>query len=73
MLELTFEYFPAIIVLSLALSLLESLKKKRLRLIERYFPHTDEVDVGKINIVGVILILCVVLYNLLYINQIGNY
>ncbi|NUO00649.1 MAG: hypothetical protein HUU01_08535 [Saprospiraceae bacterium] len=71
--ELTFEFFPAIILLSLTLSLLEYLKKGRLRLIERYFPLTDEVDIDKINVVGGTLILCVILYNLLYINQAGNF
>jgi len=63
-LEITFEYIPLIFFITLIITIYGYYKKKKF--IEQEFTLLNELDITRINIVGVILILVIIFYNILY-------
>ena len=70
-LELTYEYFPSIFLLAFVLFLYEYFKREDLKAFSEDFLNKD-YDIKKVNIIGVLLILVVVSYNLWYMSALNT-
>ena len=67
--ELTFEYFPSILFLAILITLIEYYRRKELDLFSIEFISSDEYDIRKIIVFGIILIVGIISYNTWYMNS----
>jgi hypothetical protein len=70
LLEITFEYFPLILFLTILFSLVEYIRRKELDAFWKGFISTEEFDIRKINLVVFVIIIIVLFYNFRYMNLI---
>lgn len=70
-LELTFEYFPVVFIITLILFLYEYYKKKDIKAFGEDFVVTG-YDIRKVKAVGISLIMIIILYNIAYLNALKN-
>ncbi len=64
LLEITFEYIPLIFLITLFITIFGYYKKKKF--LEQEFILLNELDITRINIIGVILFLVIIFYNISY-------
>lgn len=70
LLEMTFEYFPLILILATFITAIEYYRDKDIYAFGKNFVSKDIVSLSKINLYVIFLIITIVVYNLLYMQHI---
>lgn len=72
-LEMTFEYLPLILFISVLFSVIEYIRKKDFKFLSLDFVDENDFDILKINRLGIIILIIIISYNALYIHSLNSF